>query len=63
MEDKDKNSTYELTLQINSDDSTKWSTKNKDIINIINYLYPFFDIETRHIDLYRYTLMEMVTVG
>jgi len=52
MEDKDKNSTYELTLQINSDDSTKWSTKNKDIINIINYLYPFFDIETRHIDLY-----------
>jgi AAA15 family ATPase/GTPase len=52
MEDKDKNSTYELTLQINSDDSTKWSTKNKDIINIINYLYPFFDIETRHINLY-----------
>jgi AAA15 family ATPase/GTPase len=52
LEDKDKNSTYELTLQINSDDSTKWSTKNKDIIDIINYLYPFFDIETRHIDLY-----------
>ncbi|MCB4778541.1 MAG: retron Eco8 family effector endonuclease [Sulfurovum sp.] len=50
--DKDKNSIYELTLQVNSDDSTKWSTKNKDILNIINYLYPFFDIETRHIDLY-----------
>jgi AAA15 family ATPase/GTPase len=52
LEGKDKNSTYELTLQINSDDSTKWSTKNKDIISIISYLYPFFDIETRHIDLY-----------
>jgi predicted ATP-dependent endonuclease of OLD family len=51
-EDKDKNSTYELTLQINSDDSTKWSTKNKNVLNVINYLYPFFDIETRHIDLY-----------
>lgn len=48
----DKESTYELTLKVNSNDSTEWSTTNKDIINIINYLYPFFDIETRHIDLY-----------
>lgn len=48
----DKESTYELTLKINSNDSIEWSTRNKDVINIINYLYPFFDIETRHIDLY-----------
>jgi len=48
----DKEPTYELTLKINSNDSTEWSTKSKDVINIINYLYPFFDIEARHIDLY-----------
>jgi len=48
----DKESAYELTLKVNSNDSIEWSTKNKDVINIINYLYPFFDIETRHIDLY-----------
>jgi AAA15 family ATPase/GTPase len=44
--------TFELTLQINSDDSTRWFIPNYDVLNIINYLYPFFDIETRHIDLY-----------
>jgi len=52
VDSRDKESTYELTLKVNSNDSIEWSTKNKDIINIINYLYPFFDIETRHIDLY-----------
>jgi len=52
LDDFQKDSTFELTLQINSDDSTKWSIKDKNVLNIINYLYPFFDIETRHIDLY-----------
>ena len=52
INDFNKKSTFELTLQINSNDSTKWSTSNKDILKIINYLYPFFDIETRHINLY-----------
>ena len=47
-----KESAYELTLKVNSNDSIEWSTKNKDVIIVINYLYPFFDIETRHIDLY-----------
>jgi len=50
--DKKKDSTCELTLKINSDDSIQWSIKNKEVLNIINYLYPFFEIETRHIDLY-----------
>lgn len=47
-----KSSTYELTLQINSDDSTNWSVQDNKVLNIINYLYPFFEIETRHINLY-----------
>jgi len=50
--DNKEDSTYELTLKINSDDSIQWSTKSKEVLNIINYLYPFFEIETRHIDLY-----------
>jgi predicted ATP-dependent endonuclease of OLD family len=47
-----ESSSYELTLKIHSDDSCHWSIKNESIRNILNYLYPFFEIETRHIDLY-----------
>jgi len=50
--DLEVKSTYELTLKINSDDSTEWSVKDKDIRNLLNFLYPFFEVETRHIDLY-----------
>lgn len=39
-------------MKVNSDDSTEWSESNKDVRNILNFLYPFFEIETRHIDLY-----------
>ena len=35
------NKSYELSLQINSDDSVKWSTDNYDVLNILNYIYPF----------------------
>ncbi|MCG9647464.1 retron Eco8 family effector endonuclease [Vibrio brasiliensis] len=42
----------DLTLTIFKDDSTKWSTTNQDVLSIIYILYPFIDIETRHIDLY-----------
>tara|TARA_Y100000588_G_C14260310_1_gene927340 strand:+ start:190 stop:2445 length:2256 start_codon:yes stop_codon:yes gene_type:complete len=42
----------DLTLTIFKDDSTKWSTSNKEILKLIYILYPFIDIETRHIDLY-----------
>jgi predicted ATP-dependent endonuclease of OLD family len=52
IQEINKNSTFELTLTISADNSTKWSTSNEDVLNIINYLYPFFDIETRHINLY-----------
>jgi predicted ATP-dependent endonuclease of OLD family len=48
----EEHSSYELTLKIHSDDSCHWSIKNDSIRNILNYLYPFFEIETRHIDLY-----------
>ncbi len=44
--------TFELVLKINYDNSTKWSITNNEILSTINYLYPFFEIETRHIDLY-----------
>jgi AAA15 family ATPase/GTPase len=50
----EQESIYELTLKIYSNDSIEWSTKNKDILKTINYLYPFFDIEARHIDLYNW---------
>ncbi|MGR5166357.1 retron Eco8 family effector endonuclease [Vibrio astriarenae] len=42
----------DLTLTIFKDDSTKWSTTNQHVLSIIYILYPFIDIETRHIDLY-----------
>lgn len=45
-------STYTLTLKISRDGSTEWSTKSSDTLEVISYLYPFFAIETRHIDLY-----------
>ena len=53
--DLKKFSFYTLTLQINSDDSTKWLNTNDDILKVINYLYPFFEIEARHLDLYDWT--------
>jgi len=43
---------YTLILQINHDDSTQWLNTNQDILKVINYLYPFFAIEARHLDLY-----------
>jgi predicted ATP-dependent endonuclease of OLD family len=46
-----------LTLNINSDDSVRWSIKSKEKREIIKYLYPFFYIETRHIDLYDWDLL------
>lgn len=52
VEKVEKKSTFELTLKINANESIQWSSKDKNILSIINYLYPFFDIETRHIDLY-----------
>ncbi|WP_314154451.1 retron Eco8 family effector endonuclease [Rouxiella badensis] len=41
-----------LTLIINKDESVKWSNKDDNKIKLIGYLFPYFEIETRHIDLY-----------
>jgi predicted ATP-dependent endonuclease of OLD family len=45
-------SSYELTLKVNRNESIEWSVKDKEIRNVINSLFPFFEIDTRHIDLY-----------
>lgn len=45
-------STLDLTLTVFSNDSVEWSIKDKKLLELISYLYPFFHIETRHIDLY-----------
>jgi predicted ATP-dependent endonuclease of OLD family len=47
-----KESKYLLTLTVKNDNSIRWSTKNKDVLEIINRVYPFFFIDTRHINLY-----------
>lgn len=60
IDDIKKDSSYELTLKVNRDNSTKWSSNNKNILNIINYLYPFFDIETRHMELYNWDKLWMI---
>jgi predicted ATP-dependent endonuclease of OLD family len=47
-----KNSSYVLTLSVRKDNSIYWSTKNNKVLEIINRVYPFFSIDTRHINLY-----------
>ncbi|GAA6186452.1 retron Eco8 family effector endonuclease [Aliiglaciecola sp. NS0011-25] len=47
-----KKSKYFLTLTVKKDNSISWSTKNRDALEIINRVYPFFSIDTRHINLY-----------
>jgi len=42
----------ELTLQVHANGSTEWSIRDPKILKILNYLYPFFHIEARHINLY-----------
>lgn len=49
-----KDTTYELSLKIYGNDSIEWSEKNHKVLKTINYLYPFFDIEARHIDLHNW---------
>lgn len=57
-----KNSSYKLTLTINKNNSIEWSTKNRDVLSVISYIYPFFEIQTRHIDLYDWSkLWELVS--
>ncbi|MGM1348290.1 retron Eco8 family effector endonuclease [Serratia liquefaciens] len=48
----DADTRFKLKLTVNSDDSIYWSTSNESILKLIAYLFPFFEVETRHIDLY-----------
>ncbi|AIN14323.1 retron Eco8 family effector endonuclease [Yersinia pseudotuberculosis] len=43
---------YTLSLNIYNDGKVKWSTKDSQILNLILYLFPFFHIEPRHMDLH-----------
>lgn len=45
---------YTLTLNIYSDGKVAWSTNDRHVLNLIFYLYPFFHIEPRHMDLYEW---------
>lgn len=51
---KKEKSFIELTLAIYRDDSIKWSIPDITARKLLSDLYPFFDIETRHIDLYEW---------
>ena len=46
-----KDSEHSLTLFIHSNEAVTWKDDDESIRTIINHLYPFFAIETRHIDL------------
>lgn len=53
---------YTLTLYIYKNSSISWSTKNIKILKIINYLYPFFYINTRDIILHDWNyIWEMIS--
>lgn len=43
---------FDITLRVYSDESIRWSIEDKTVRDLLPILYPFFDIETRHIDLY-----------
>lgn len=47
-----KNKSIKLTLKINSDDSIKWNIDNRELHKQLYRLFPFFYIDTRHINLY-----------
>lgn len=53
---------YTLILYIYKNNSTSWSTNNIKILKIINYLYPFFYINTRDIILHDWNyIWEMIS--
>lgn len=46
--------TYTLVLNIYNDGKVKWSTNDKQTLNLILYLFPFFHIEPRHMNLHEW---------
>lgn len=53
-EQEDNNYSFSLSLIINSNDSIEWSIKDTKVLRMVNYYYPFFDIEGRHISLHNW---------
>ena len=51
--DQDQTS-FTLSLNVYNDGSIKWLTKDKQTLNLILYLFPFFHIEPRHMDLHEW---------
>ncbi|EFB4807354.1 retron Eco8 family effector endonuclease [Escherichia coli] len=49
---KEDESFFDITLRVYRDESIRWSIEDKAVRDLLPILYPFFDIETRHIDLY-----------
>ncbi|MCK7634441.1 MULTISPECIES: retron Eco8 family effector endonuclease [unclassified Shewanella] len=49
-----KKTFFTLTLYIYNDNSKKWSTNDRQVHNLILYLYPFFYIEPRRMNLYEW---------
>ncbi|WP_166113966.1 retron Eco8 family effector endonuclease [Pseudoalteromonas sp. Z9A5] len=50
----DDRTTFTLSLKVYNDGSVKWSTEDRQTRNLILYLYPFFHIEPRHMDLHEW---------
>ncbi|MEI7239715.1 retron Eco8 family effector endonuclease [Pectobacterium brasiliense] len=50
----DESTTYTLSLNIYNDGKVKWSVKDGQILNLILYLFPFFHIEPRHMNLHEW---------
>jgi len=45
---------YPLTLHIRNDGLTEWSIKNKNAIEFLNTIYPFFEVDARHMNLHEW---------
>jgi predicted ATP-dependent endonuclease of OLD family len=49
---EEKNNLLSLTLKINNDGSSRWSIEDKNVLKIIGDLFPFFEVDTRHLRLH-----------
>ncbi|HIF9232789.1 TPA: retron Eco8 family effector endonuclease [Photobacterium damselae] len=43
-----------IKLTIHSNGKVEWSEKNKDVLGIISYIFPFLEIDARHINLHNW---------
>ncbi|MBG9990823.1 retron Eco8 family effector endonuclease [Pseudoalteromonas sp. NZS37] len=47
-------SSYPLTLHIRNDGLSEWSIKNKNAIDLLSTIYPFFEVDARHMNLHEW---------